>query len=46
MNIHAIAENHWEEYMDQREEYERLWAHMTILALAMVALIQPVLSSK
>ena len=25
VNVHAIAENHWEKYMDQREEYERLW---------------------
>ena len=24
VNVHAIAENHWEKYMDQREEYERL----------------------
>ena len=25
VNVHAIAENYWEKYMDQREEYERLW---------------------
>ena len=25
VNVHAIAENHWERYMDQREEYEKLW---------------------
>ena len=24
VNVHAIAENHWEKYMDQREEYEIL----------------------
>ena len=31
VNVHAIAENHWEKYMDQREEYERLWGtHDTI----------------
>ena len=25
VNIRAIVENHWEKYMDQREEYERLF---------------------
>ena len=31
VNVHAIAENHWEKYMDQREEYERLLgSHDTI----------------
>ena len=24
VNVHAIAEDHWEKYMNQREEYERL----------------------
>ena len=23
VNVHAIAEEHWERYMDQRDEYER-----------------------
>ena len=25
VNIYAIAEEHWVKYMDQREEYEKLW---------------------
>ena len=25
VNVHAIAEEHWERYMDQRDEYEKLW---------------------
>ena len=25
VNVHAIVDDHWERYMDQREEFERLW---------------------
>ena len=25
VNVHAIMEQHWERYMDQRDEYEREW---------------------
>ena len=25
VNVHAIAEEHWERYMDQRDEYEKQW---------------------
>ena len=25
VNVHAIAEEHWERYMDQRDEYKRQW---------------------
>ena len=25
VNIHAIAEEHWERYMDQRDQYQSQW---------------------
>ena len=43
-NVHAIAEDHWERYMHQREEYEKLWGTDDTLSCSYtVVLIQTIL---